>query len=173
MSSSSLPRLVMPGPHITSGHCCCHLQGFSPGIYQLYACALDTMGARSCQTAGITVNPPAAVTPAEVTSAVTSAVSTITAIDTDQLKATGGHVHQQHEPGVHILSCIMCVLLLHPCTMLIQPQGTVGSGTSAAVFKTICLSCHALLLFGHYTRLSHSSMFCWCIQVTPRLLRQR
>jgi hypothetical protein len=66
---------------------CCHLQGFSPGTYQLYACALDTMGARSCQTASITVSPPAVVTPAEVTSAVTK----VKDINIGQLKATGEH----------------------------------------------------------------------------------
>lgn len=64
---------------------CLVLQGFSPGTYQLYACALDTMGARACQTASITVNPPAAVTQTEVN----NAVSQVTAINIGQLKATG------------------------------------------------------------------------------------
>jgi hypothetical protein len=82
------------------------MQGFSPGTYQLYACALDTMGARACQTASITVNPPAAVTAAEVT----NAVSTITAIDTDQLKATGGDAHQAAR-ALNVL-CMLCVAVL-------------------------------------------------------------
>jgi hypothetical protein len=61
-------------------------QGFEPGSYQLYACAIDTSGARSCATTAITVEPPAAATTEALQELVADEVAKI---DVSQLASTG------------------------------------------------------------------------------------
>eukprot|EP00878_Enallax_costatus_P020011 GHUV01021138.1.p1 GENE.GHUV01021138.1~~GHUV01021138.1.p1 ORF type:complete len:881 (+),score=267.61 GHUV01021138.1:104-2644(+) len=81
MSNGDYRALQPAGPSTTYT-----FRGFEPGSYQLYACAIDTSGARTCATAPIQVQQPAAVTPADKAALVESSV---TKIDVEQLASTG------------------------------------------------------------------------------------
>lgn len=66
------------------------LQGFEPGTYQLYSCAIDTSGARTCATASIEVLQPPPAT-AEQKAAMVD--GTLGKIDVEQLASTGVTCH--------------------------------------------------------------------------------
>lgn len=65
---------------------CLALKGFEPGNYQLYACAVDTSGARTCATSAIAVLKPQNLA-AEAKAALVDA--SVAKIDVEKLVSTG------------------------------------------------------------------------------------
>jgi hypothetical protein len=62
------------------------MQGFQPGSYQLYACAVDTYNARTCSSVSVTVNQPVAESAEKLQQLVQDSVAKI---DVVQLASTG------------------------------------------------------------------------------------
>lgn len=87
--------------------CCCIgcacLQGFQPGLYTLYACAIDTSGARTCATVSVRVAEPVAVS---ASAAIALVEDSVAKIDVSQLASTGGRQRRPAGSCVCVRACM-------------------------------------------------------------------